>query len=103
MAFNNGDLLEMTPYHVNGVVATAGVPVTLTAPSSNKIQQIFVQNPSRGVNANGTNDVLYINIDGTSTYIALARGESVALTGDTASIKIDSSINGVKYEAILWY
>ena len=103
MAFNDGDLSEMTPFHTNGSVAVAATPVTITAPSSNIIQQIFVQNPSKGVNANAISDILYISIDQGSTFLALARGESISLAGDTANIKIKSSVNGVKYEVILWY
>ncbi len=88
MAFNDSDLSEMTPFHVNGSVAVAATPVTLTAPSSNIIQQIYVQNPSKGVNANAINDLLYISIDQGSTFLTLARGESISLAGDTPSIQI---------------
>lgn len=103
MAFSDGDLLEMTPYHVNGNVPVAATPVVLTAPGPNTIQQVFIQNPSKGVNSNGVNDILYISIDEGTTFLTLIRGESVSLAGDTPNVQIKSSSNGVNYEAILWY
>lgn len=103
MAFRNTDLSNLTPNHQNGSVATAGSPVSITAPDSNIIQGFFIQNPSKGPNANGNNDYLLVSIDNTTNYITLNRGESMSFQGDTSTIKVDASSNGVKYEAIVWY
>lgn len=103
MAFKNTDLSNLTPNHQNGSVTTAGVPVSITAPSSNVIQQFYIQNPSKGPNSNGPNDYLRVSIDNTTNYITLNRGESMSFQGDTSTVKVDASSNGVKYEAIVWY
>jgi len=96
------DKLNSSPEHFNGTVTTAGSPVTLSLTSTNDITYAFILNPSKGPNANSTNDVLLVNIDGTATYTTLARGESISLPVNNASIKIDTTTNGTKYEVILW-
>lgn len=103
MAFKNNDNTDYTPVQINGTVATAGVPVSITESNSNKIQQLLLQNPSRGPNANEINDVLFVNIDGGSFYMSLARGESISLVGDITTIKIDASANATNYELTYWY
>lgn len=96
------DNLNNQPEHFNGSVATAGSPVTITLTSGNDISNIFLINPSAGPNANGVNDLLYLNIDGGATYITLARGDSVSLPVNRVNIKIDTNINATNYELICW-
>lgn len=107
MAFNDfnvevDDNANNNPEHFNGSVATAGVPVTITLTSGKDISNILIINPSKGPNENSNNDLLYLNIDGGSFYITLARGDSIAVPVNKASIKIDTNINGTNYELICW-
>lgn len=96
------DNLNNSPEHFNGSVTTAGSPVTITLTSTNEISNLIIVNPSKGPNSNGVNDLLYLNIDGGSTYITIARGESLALPVNKASIKVDANNNGTNYEIIAW-
>jgi hypothetical protein len=96
------DNVNNEPEHFNGSVTTAGSPVTISLTSTRDISNILLINPSKGPNANGINDLLYLNVDGGSTYITLARGESVSLPVNKPTIKINSNVNGVKYELIAW-
>lgn len=98
------DVKDSTPENLEGAVATAGSPNSITPTSTKQIQLALVKNPSRGPNANANNVVLKINIDGAGTpkYISLARGEYVYLPGIFTTLKIDSTVNGGKYEVILW-
>ena len=90
-----------SPVHYNGTITTAGSPTTITP--SNTISQIFIQNPSKGPNANSsTNAVLLISVDGGVTYISIERGASISISGYFTSLKIDTNTNGTKYEAIVW-
>ena len=87
--------------HQNGEVATAGTPVTITPPSGN-IKSIIVQNPFKGPNENGANNVLLISIDGGTTYYSVAKGGQFnANPVDLASFDIDTNIDGTNYELIL--
>ena len=110
MSFTQGvveiqDDINSTPKNINGVVALAGTPSVITAPDSSNIQLALVKNPSKGPNANSQNMVLLVNIDGAGApqYISIARGESYYIPGGFASLKIDSTVNGSKYEAVIWY
>jgi hypothetical protein len=96
------DEKQSRPEHINGTVTTAGTPVSLTPSTGEPIELILVRNPSKGPNANSSNIVLLINIDGTSTYISLNRGETVYIPGLFSSAKIDSNTNGAKFEVIVW-
>lgn len=96
------DSVDNEPENITGSVTTAGSPATISATSTKPIKYIFILNPSKGVNANDINDVLYVNIDGGSFYITVARGESISLPVNKSSIKIDTNTNGTKYELILW-
>ena len=87
--------------HQNGTVATAGTPITITPPSGN-IKSIIVQNPFKGPNENGANNVLLISIDGGTTYYSVAKGGQFnANPVDLASFGIDTNIDGTNYELIL--
>lgn len=90
----------VNPEHFNGSVATAGTPVTIT-PSSGKITSIIVYNPRKGPNANGVNDVLLVNIDGTTTEISIPRGESLEVDTYIDDFTIDTNVNGTNYEVII--
>ena len=99
------DDAESTPKNVNGVVAIAGTPATLSSPDGSVVQLVLIKNPNKGPNANAANVVLLLNIDGSLTpqYISLNRGEVYYIPGVFTSVKIDSTVNGGKYEAIIWY
>jgi hypothetical protein len=98
------DNKDSSPEHKNGSVTTAGTPVTVSRTDAKNSQLVFINNPSKGVNANAINAVLYVSIDGGVTYVSLARGESQHFPGVivNGNLKINASANGVKYEAILW-
>jgi len=96
------DERQSDPEQFEGSVITAGSPVTITPTNGNTIQKAIVISPKRGPSANGFNDVLKINIDGSTKFIHIARGESLELPGVFASLKIDSLTNGVNYEIIVW-
>lgn len=107
MAFKDFDVeiqddKENSPEHFNGSVATAGSPVSLSLTSTNPISHAFILNPSKGTNANAINDVLLLNVDNGTTFITIARGESISLPVNGSSIKIDTNNNGTNYEAILY-
>ena len=92
---------DSTPEQFNGTVTTAGSPNTITPTSTKPITKAFIQNPSKGTNANSILDVLYYSIDGTS-YASLTRGESITLPGIFNSILIDTNNNNTNYEIIVW-
>lgn len=94
------DNKESSGIHYNGVVAVAGTPTSITP--TNPIQLAFVKNPNKGPNQNSSNIVLLINIDGTSNSISISRGESVYIPGKFTTLKVDSTVNGGKYELIIW-
>jgi hypothetical protein len=96
------DIKDSTPQHFNGTVTTAGTPVSITPSNGRIIQLALIKNPSKGTNKNNTADVLLLNIDATTTYMSLNRGEFVYLAGAFATLKIDSNNNGVKYEVVVW-
>ena len=96
------DERDSNPEHFEGSVATAGSSVTITPTNAQQIQKAIIISPKRGPNANGFNDVLKINIDGTTKFIHIARGESLELPGVFTSLKIDALTNGVNYEIIVW-
>lgn len=108
MGLTNGvveiaDNIESTPQNIEGVVAIAGTPISITSAGGN-IQLALIKNPGKGPNANASNVVLRINIDGSGTpkYVSLARGEFLYLPGIFATLKIDSTVNGGKYEVVIW-
>lgn len=94
------DTKESNGVHYNGAVAVAGVPASIT-PSS-KIQLVFIKNPNKGPNQNTPNVVILVSIDGTTNYISISRGEYVYIPGIFTTLKIDSTVNGGKYESIIW-
>jgi hypothetical protein len=98
------DDVASTPENIEGAVATAGVPNSIVPTSGQPIQLAFIKNPSKGPNANSANIVLRINIDGAATpkYVSLNRGEAYYISGVFGVLKIDSTVNGGKYEVILW-
>ena len=98
------DVKDSIPEHKNGSVTTAGTPVTVARTDTKNAMLVFVNNPSKGVNANAINVVIYVSIDGGTTYVSLVRGESQYFPGVVAngSFKVDASMNGTKYESILW-
>lgn len=98
------DIKGTSPEHKNGTVTTAGSPVTVSRTDSANCVYIFVNNPSKGTRANDINDVLYVSIDGGTTYITLSRGESQYFPGYiiNGNLKIDTSNNGTNYEVVLW-
>lgn len=92
---------ESSSEHYNGSVATAGSPVTLTHTSGN-IKGFIVNNPTKGTNANGINDVLYISTDSGTTYLTIERGANLSISLiNIVDLRIDSNNNGVNYEVIL--
>ena len=108
MGLTNGvieiqDDINSTPKNVNGLVVTAGTPTLVNTPDGSHIQLALIKNPSKGPNANAGNAVLLINTDGTTTYISLNRGEVYYIAGSFQTLKIDSTVNGAKFEAIIWY
>ena len=96
------DNCDSDPEHFDGNVAVAGTPVTITPTNTKQIQRAIIISPKRGPLANGFNDVLKINIDGTTKFIHISRGESLELPGVFTSLKIDALTNGVNYEIIVW-
>tara|TARA_R100000951_G_scaffold19275_1_gene16086 strand:- start:3557 stop:3877 length:321 start_codon:yes stop_codon:yes gene_type:complete len=96
------DEKQSNPEHFNGVVTTAGSPVTITPTSGENVQLVLVKNPNKGPNKNNPNDVLLVSIDGGTTYVSLSRGEYAYFPGIFTSVKIDSTANGAKYESIVW-
>jgi hypothetical protein len=110
MGLTNGvieinDDINSTPKNVNGTVPTAGTPTTVTTPDGSKIQLALIKNPNKGPNANSANVVLLINVDDglTSQSISLNRGEVYYLAGTFTTLKIDSTVNGAKFESVIWY
>jgi hypothetical protein len=101
MAFDNGDLAELTPEQFNGTVTSASV-VTITPSSGENIQFFSINNPSKGDRSNGINDVLYFSLDGGTTYQTLTRGEFVFLPGDLEDLRLDSSGTDINYEVTVW-
>lgn len=96
------DIRDTDPEHFNGSVTTAGTPVSITPTNAKPIQLALVSNPKKGPNANATNDVLLVNIDGTTVEMALARGEKVYFPGIFNTLSVDSNNNSVNYEVIVW-
>lgn len=96
------DEKDTTPEHQNGQVTTAGTPASLTPTSTKAIQLAYVKNPNKGPNANGSQDVLLVSIDGGTTYTSVSRGEYAYFPGVFTTLKLDSNNNNVKYEVILW-
>jgi len=90
------------PEQFEDSVTTAGTPETITPSTGNIIQMALVQNPHKGKNKNNPNDVLYVNIDGSSTTFTVAYGEAIPFSGVYSTLSIDSNNNGVNYEVILW-
>ena len=87
--------------HQNGSIPTAGTPITITPPSGN-IKSIIVQNPFKGPNENGANDVLLVSLTGGATYYSVAKGGQFnANPVDLASVDIDTNTDGANYELIL--
>ena len=94
---------QSRPEHHNGSVANIITGVSIVSATTDSIQLAFIKNPSKGTNANPSpNNVLYINIDGTTTYISLNRGESVYIPGAFTTLKITASSIGVNSESIIW-
>jgi hypothetical protein len=101
MAFDDGDLNNLTPEQFNGTVTTTST--VIIAPNGNaNIQYFSINNPSRGDRANGFNDVIYYSLDGGTTYQTLTRGEFVFLPGDIEDLRLQSSGTNVNYEVVLW-
>lgn len=94
------DEKDSKPEHINGSVPTAGTPITVTAGNSLPIQQALIVCPGKGPNANTGGSYLLVSSDGT-TYTTVPRGGSLRIDGVFDNLKIDASINGVKYELIL--
>jgi hypothetical protein len=92
---------EAAPEHFNGTVATAGVPVTITPTNGNPISSAIIINQNKGPNANDINDLLYVNFTAGSTYTTIQRGGNLVISGSFTSIKIDTNVNGTKYEVIV--
>lgn len=85
----------------NGSVTTAGSPVTIT-PASGKITSLIIENPSKGVNANGNNDLLLVSFDGGTTFKTVVRSTNISLSNVYLDdIRIDSNNNNTNYEVII--
>jgi len=100
------DQKDRSTEHHNGNVPTAGTPITTSTTFDRSIQLVYINNPSKGLNANSPGDLLYVSWDGGTNYITLTRGSWIIWPGKGSgtvgqSLTIDSNNNGVKYEIIL--
>ena len=107
MAFEDFDLeiqdeKDSDPEQFNDTVTTAGTPKIESPTSAKPIQLALIKNPNKGPNANSSQDVLLIIIDGGSQVFSISRGEYVYFPGVFSSISIDTNTNGTNYELILW-
>lgn len=103
MAFNDKVSFDSTLAHFNGSVTTAGSPVTISAPNSEKISSAIIDNPDKGTNANDKADLLLVSFDGGTTFKTVKRGTSLSVTASFTDIRIDSNNNGTNYEVIITY
>ena len=99
--FETKDVYGRTLQLVGTVTA---VPILLPNPVVGKISEVLIRNPDN----NGINDVLLYNLDGTSNFSRLKRGEFIGWTlknnpGNTpiTQIQIRSLSGTLNYEVVV--
>ena len=92
---------DFEPTHFEDNVVTAGVPDNITLPGKD-IQLAFIFNPNKGPSKNGSQDVLFITIDGSVKKTTIPRGASRYFPGTFNTLEVDTNNSGTNYEIIVW-
>jgi len=92
----------LVPEHINGTVLVPGTPIIVTPTSGRPIKELLIVNPRYGLNANPKINNLLFNIDGGLVYMTLGKGGTSTLSGNFASVKVDTDVALTNFEIIVW-